>query len=138
MIITTAAFAQLSIVPISRTAEPSIHARKENLSAQALPFWDDFSFNTNSGLPNDTLWENGARVFVNDGLGINPPSISVATFDGLDSLGNPYNVTDVLAKGFADRLISRKINLEDGIGQLLFHRKRCSCASPVFKTKSRH
>jgi hypothetical protein len=77
-----------------------------------LPFWDDFSFNKNSGVPIDTLWESGARIFVNDGLGIDPPSINVATFDGLDSIGNPYNVTDVLAKGFADRLISRKINLE--------------------------
>jgi hypothetical protein len=112
IIISTTVFAQLTVVPVPRISETHIQSRKSELTSQALPFWDDFSFNGNTGVPNDTLWESGARVFVNDGLGINPPSIKVATFDGLDSLGKPYNVTDVLAKGFADQLISRKINLE--------------------------
>ena len=45
-------------------------------------------------------------------MGINPPSLNVATFDGLDSLGKPYNVNDVLAKGFADKLISAPIRMD--------------------------
>lgn len=45
-------------------------------------------------------------------MGINAPSLNVATFDGLDSLGKPYNVNDILAKGFADKLVSAPIQLD--------------------------
>lgn len=88
------------------------------LPAMKLPFWDDFSFNINSPnnlyYPNDTLWvnEKNRKVWVNNTMGINPPSINVATFDGYDSLGKPYAVNDVLAKGFADQLTSRPLQLD--------------------------
>jgi hypothetical protein len=44
-------------------------------------------------------------------MAIRPPSVGVATFDGVDSLGKPYNPNDVLAKGFADILESKEIDL---------------------------
>lgn len=87
------------------------------LTPMLLPFWDDFSLNKFDGLrntayPNDTLWEYSQRVWVNDHMGINPPSIYVATFDGYDSLGKPYAKNDILAKGFADRLTSRPLRMD--------------------------
>jgi len=105
--------AQLTIVPLpyQNTGAQSPKSRTAELNSQSLPFWDDFSFSQETGSVNDTLWEVGRRVRVNDGLGINPPSVMVATFDGIDSIGKPYSVTDLLAKGFADRLVSRKIRL---------------------------
>jgi hypothetical protein len=77
-----------------------------------LPFWDDFSFNLSSkGHVNDNLWQVGQSVWVNSGMGINPPTINVASFDGLDSLGKPY--TDVaLTKGLADELVSQPILMD--------------------------
>ncbi len=87
------------------------------LTPMLLPFWDDFSLNKfdgqrNTAYPNDTLWEYSQRVWVNDHMGINPPSIYVATFDGYDSLGKPYAKNDILAKGFADRLTSRPLRTD--------------------------
>lgn len=88
-------------------------ARIQSLTPMVLPFWDDFSFTQESDLPNDTLWVSRHTVWVNHGTAINPPSIFTATFDGIDSAGKPHNITEVLAKGFADKLISRPIKLKD-------------------------
>lgn len=117
---------QIEKVTIERIPPPPISFKKDipnartsgALSAMKLPFWDDFSFNVNSPnnlyYPNDTLWvnEKNRKVWVNNTMGINPPSINVATFDGYDSLGKPYAVNDVLAKGFADQLTSRPLRLD--------------------------
>jgi Secretion system C-terminal sorting domain len=113
--------AQIELVPIERT--PPVE-KKGNangrisstpLAAMKLPFWDDFSFNANSStnlyFPNDTLWENSQRVWVNDVMGINPPSVYVATFDGYDSLGRPYTSVE-LARGFSDRMTSRGLRMD--------------------------
>ena len=78
--------------------------------AVALPFWDDFS-NTKTTFADPVRWEFGRSVTINDGMAIHPPSIKVATFDGVDSVGKPYNVNDVLAKGYADKLVSQAIDL---------------------------
>lgn len=77
-----------------------------------LPFWDDFSFTQTSGYANDTLWEVSRSTRVTTGLSIDPPSIFSATFDGIDSVGKPYNLTDILAKGRADKLVSREIRMD--------------------------
>ena len=115
---------QIEKVTIERIPPPPISFKKDipnarasgALQAMKLPFWDDFSFNATSAAnifyPNDTLWENSQRVWVNNSMGINPPSINVATFDGYDSIGKPYAVNDVLAKGFADRMTSRPLRLD--------------------------
>ena len=79
-----------------------------------LPFFDDFS---ESNLYPDSLrWLNN-QVYVNNHFPYRPPTINVATFDGLDSKGNPYNKTinkDYSAPG--DSLISQPINLKDSAG----------------------
>jgi Secretion system C-terminal sorting domain len=106
-------FAQFVLSPIpSQNASSS--ARTKDVTPKKLPFWDDFSF-TKGSSPTDTLWADGKSVWLNNGIGINPPSLGVVTFDGLDAEGKPYNATDVLAKGFADNLVSRplKLNLVD-------------------------
>ncbi|NJN43108.1 MAG: hypothetical protein HC811_13655, partial [Flammeovirgaceae bacterium] len=107
--------AQFIIVPIERSelwSKEVVNARQQSLTAMPLPFWDDFSFSQTPFYPNDTLWENSNSVILSDGLGINLPSHKVGSFDGLDSVGRPYNVNDILAKGFADKLISRPLRLD--------------------------
>jgi Secretion system C-terminal sorting domain len=102
--------------PIAEKQNKNKSARTAALSAMPLPFWDDFSFHLSQKYyPNDTMWVNvnSRSVWVNSGVGIKPPSINVATFDGYDSLGKPYSVNDVLAKGFADNLTSRPLRLAD-------------------------
>lgn len=103
---------QIIQVPLSRKPAQA-GARVSEIAPLALPFWDDFSLVREKGFPNDTIWEISRRTWVNDGMGINPPSVQVATLDGLDSIGAPYSLTDLLAKGFADRLLSRRIRLGD-------------------------
>ena len=51
-----------------------------------MPFFDDFSDYV--GFPKSSLWIDN-DVFVNRSYPINPINLGVATFDGLDSLGNP-------------------------------------------------
>ena len=55
-----------------------------NKSAVSLPFFDDFSYD--APIVNTDLW-NQSSVFVNRNYPINPPTIGVATFDGLDEFG---------------------------------------------------
>ena len=57
--------------------------------ALSLPFLDDFSYN--SYFPDNLLWEDSA-VFVNRSYPINPVTIGVATFDGLDANGLAYDI----------------------------------------------
>ncbi len=69
-----------------------------------LPFVDDFS--TSEFYPSSLLWKE-KKVFVNNDFAIAPPSINVATFDGLDERGNAYGQGD----GYLDSLTSWPINL---------------------------
>jgi hypothetical protein len=80
------------------------------IPAVKLPFWEDFSTTKNT-YPDTNVWLYGNSVRVNNGMAIDPPSLKVATFDGVDSVGSPYNVTDILAKGYADKLISGVFDL---------------------------
>jgi hypothetical protein len=112
LMILQAAHAQWTLVPLPRTAEPepTFKAAARTKSTLDLPFWDDFS-NDLSSTPSSDIWFAGRSAWINSGLAINPPSINVASFDGIDSLGKPYSVNDVLAKGFADKLESQPIDL---------------------------
>jgi Secretion system C-terminal sorting domain len=105
------ALGQINTVSIPRQNTNITKAARTKANELTLPFWDDFSF-TKSDFPADSLWADGNSVWVNDGLGINPPSIRVATFDGTDATGAPYNVNDVLAKGYADKLESQVIRID--------------------------
>lgn len=51
--------------------------------------------------------------FLNYTLGIDQPTLGVLTFDGLDSLGLPYDNSSRLTYGLSDFLYSKPINLFD-------------------------
>ncbi len=60
---------------------------------------------------NNSLWVD-SYTFLNNTYPINPISIGVATFDGLNENGLPYNFTYASAYGIADYLTSKPINLK--------------------------
>ena len=112
--LTTSAWGQLVLTPISKELpkQKSAVARTQDVTPLSLPFWDDFATITD-GVANPAWWQYGNSVWINSGMGINQPSLNVATFDGLDSLGKPYSVNDVLAKGFADKMVSAPIRMDE-------------------------
>lgn len=57
------------------------------------------------------LWEDD-DVYINGNYPIEPPTIGVATFDGLARTGYPYNYAQYTAHGIADHLTSVPIDLE--------------------------
>lgn len=101
------ASAQLTVrrLPTSPEDRANFEARTQSTSPVSLPFWDDFSYKP------DTLWSNRSSVLINNGIGIHPPSIGVATFDGLNGSGVPYDPNDVLLDGYTDSLTSRPIKM---------------------------
>jgi hypothetical protein len=109
--------AQVKTYPVesrNSTTTSKPHARIQSfVEPLLLPFWDDFSFTT-TDYPVDSLWEDGRQILVSSGQGINPPTLNVATFDGLDDNGVPYtqNPNDVLDFGYRDMLVSQPINLD--------------------------
>ena len=81
----------------------------ENKSSLSIPFIDDFS--NNAFNPDSNLWQDNS-VFINRNYGINPITIGVATFDGLNSNGRAYNMTFTGTDSEnADTLTSKKIDL---------------------------
>lgn len=72
-----------------------------------LPFADDFY---PLGIyPDASLWAD-SNVYINTHYPVNPISLGVATFDGLNKNGLPYN-TSPFVRGIADILTSKPINL---------------------------
>jgi Secretion system C-terminal sorting domain len=108
------AFAQLVEAPLNynktlhraaqEVANAPVQARPVALT---LPFIDDFSYN--SVYPSGELWEN-KQAWVNRGMGIKPPTVGVATLDGLQPNGLPYSWLG-LANAGMDTMRSRPINL---------------------------
>ena len=103
--------AQMREVPVQRfskkPAENNQTTRTEALVLN-LPFWDDFSISENT--PSPLRWEQTNGVWINSGGGLNPPSIMMATFDGLNALGVPYSI-EPNEDGLTDVLTSLPINL---------------------------
>jgi hypothetical protein len=89
--------------------------RADRLNSLELPFFDDFSrysFQTNDpSIP--ALWQRWepSGAYLNSTFAINPPSIGVATLDGLMGNGYPYNFLNPFAYGPADTLTSLPINM---------------------------
>lgn len=79
-------------------------ARKAPLT---LPFIDDFS--QGNTFPDPLKWLDQS-VYINEGFPIKPPSIGVATFDGLRANGRPYTFSSS-AYGSSDTLTSQPIDL---------------------------
>jgi hypothetical protein len=111
--------AQLQRISISHGQQAGISkghnssARTQETVVLTLPFFDDFSKPVLDIYADTTLWENSYSVWVNDGMAIAPPTINVATFDGLDSAGRAYNPNDVLLTGYTDELTSQPIDLSE-------------------------
>lgn len=79
----------------------------------SLPFTEDFS--TSWIYPDRKIWIDD-RALINDTYAINPPSIGVATLDGLNQYGQPYIPVPsgtALIDGIGDVLTSRPICLAD-------------------------
>lgn len=116
-LLTTASMAQLTRQPLPRTPrnQQAARVKPQVLDTLQLPFWEDFSFtiinsqDTNfvSDYPLDSLWYNSKSVRVSNG-GWNAPTLNVATFDGLDSLGIAYS-NDNMLNGFRDKLTSHAL-----------------------------
>lgn len=85
---------------------------KSNSTSIFLPFKDDFSYSPTNQYARQDLWKD-STVYINSGFAIAPPSIGVATFDGLNKHGYPYTpaLIDQTASKPADTLTSRPINL---------------------------
>jgi hypothetical protein len=104
--------AQLTLYPIHQSnQEKAVERQKDHLHQMSLPFWDDFSTPTHT----DTLWEDKANVWINSGAAIKPPTINVATFDGVNGAGVAYapNPNQNLDVGPTDVMVSRRIKMTE-------------------------
>jgi hypothetical protein len=105
-------YGQLKLVPI--IGQQSKQEQKSpgfaRIQALSLPFFDDFS-TTATSHPDSDFWMTGSGVYINNSLATTQPSVNMATFDGLDSNGTPYNYTSQMAQGNTDTLTSLPINL---------------------------
>src|SRR5688572_5212109 len=94
---------------LKQSSQPaSMRSQSGGTDTLFLPFYDDFSKKT--VWPSAERWEDSA-AFVNFNFPMNPPTIGVATFDGLNSEGNPYDNSNANANGLCDVMTSKPINL---------------------------
>lgn len=115
MVQSQVARAQLRIVPIDQTRymNGDDEPQGQHLRTQAsltLPFFDDFS-TAKTLSPNTKYWLPGSGVYINNTLTNTHPSVNVATFDGLNASGFPYNLVNPLTQGYTDTLTSQPISL---------------------------
>lgn len=73
-----------------------------------LPLIDDFS--TTEVYPDPAIWTDN-DVFINSRFARNMITVGVATFDGLNDEGNPYNNSSPTVQGGCDTLTSKYIRL---------------------------
>lgn len=95
----------------------------------ALPFFDDFSTPSFADAPDEIpeallRWEAGSAR-ITQTYALMPPTIGVATLEGLDRTGYPYSFNGANPSGWCDTLTSLPINLggytaESGV-HLVFH-----------------
>lgn len=115
--------AQLRQIPLERgpvtvkAKSPSSVSARTQETPLGLPFFDDFSTTpaydpatAGSGYPDQTLWFESYDVWVSNGMGINSPTLNVATFDGIDSAGAAYS-SNTTQNDFRDMLTSNAIDL---------------------------
>jgi len=107
----------------NQTVDSIARAQDSLIKVISLPFFDDFVKGTllssfrywahDGGImiPDTNLWLNNSGVYLNNHLGFQHPSAFVASFDGTDRFGRPYNFASSTAKGKADSLVSLKIDL---------------------------
>lgn len=95
----------------SNISPNNTYSNKTASVTDTLPFFEDFYYAPNSPYPSGNHWKDSS-VYVNTGFAIAPPSIGVATFDGLNKKGYPYNLSAIenIASP-ADTLTSLSFNL---------------------------
>ena len=106
-----AQFTIKSISEISHTGGPSVRIAESSRDSSRLelPFWDDFS--RTKYLPDTTHWfVDIGTANISGSLGIEPPTVNVAVFDGWNTQGTPYSSMQ-LEQGAGDSLVSRFIDL---------------------------
>ena len=104
--ICSTAFAQEYTTPLLSNPRNDKNLFLKNKSSVLLPFFDDFSsFNRSS-----TNWI-GKSTYINSNYPLNPPTLGVVTFDGLDSSGYAYDINMTNNSGLADELLSQEIDL---------------------------
>jgi len=87
-------------------------AKTNSLTPIDLPIFEDFSYSYKSVYPSTNLWLD-SNVYINHGFAIAPLNFGVATFDGLNKKGYPYNLyASVGVSDNADVLTSAPINLK--------------------------
>ncbi|SMG17990.1 Por secretion system C-terminal sorting domain-containing protein [Marivirga sericea] len=96
---------------------PISHLQKNQSSTQrtaitidtlSLPLWEDFSYKESQ--PDSSIWLYGENIFVNSSYAHLPPSINVASLDGFNGQGQPYD-PDASNNGIGDSLVSQPIDL---------------------------
>lgn len=106
------------IYPDLRMAAPGTQgpvqnpAQRTQAASLFIPFIEDFFYAPKQSIPDPAKWSDSS-AFVNAGYPISPPSIGVATFDGLNKHGYPYDplILNNNVSRPADRLTSQPINL---------------------------
>ncbi len=100
-----------SALPVSINHQKDVNVNRVSsiTDTLSLPFLDDFS--APGIFPSDSLWYNN-DVFVNNTMPFYPITYGVATFDGVNHRGNPYNIVTPTTYGFADSLVSHPIHLD--------------------------
>ncbi|HQQ93614.1 MAG TPA: T9SS type A sorting domain-containing protein [Bacteroidia bacterium] len=95
-------------------------AQRTSSTSLQIPFLDDFYYANKSAYPLMLKWQDSS-VYVNTGYPIAPPSFGVATFDGLNKFGYPYepDYVNMSESRPADTLESRNINLYQSGAQIL-------------------
>ncbi len=102
---------ELTGVTARSQSAPATKHKKKTTASISLPFFDDFSYNQH--YPDTSLWED-ANVYVNQTYAQSPPTLGVATFDGLNKDGLPYDLQN-LNTDSTDVLTSKGIDLSNTI-----------------------
>ena len=133
----------------TRVPLPSVMVTVANVTSypptsQQIECWPPYNvFDTLQSPPSDTLWilspalvQDSMLVYnvppvpgilwaddhayINNSFALDPPTIGVATFDGLSRTGYPYNFMSPQAYGLADALTSVPINLQYPPGDSIY------------------
>lgn len=88
-------------------------SEKKRPTSLYLPFLDDFYYAGTTQYPSKKWWRSDSSTYANTGYAIAPPSIGVATFDGLNKHGYPHlpTLTNLSLSFPADTLRTNSINL---------------------------
>tara|TARA_B100000809_G_scaffold107567_1_gene106076 strand:+ start:1361 stop:3256 length:1896 start_codon:yes stop_codon:yes gene_type:complete len=110
------AFCQVvGLSPYSDQSNFRLKKADQIIDTLSLPFIEDFS--SDIGNPDSLKFYNLGGVFINNNFGAGNRSRNVATFDGLDEFGIPYDQIppggnpNTISNGDADYLLSKPINL---------------------------